>query len=565
MAQPVSGEEVTTKDLRASPYFWAESHRFGTGAMGIEGLAGVRVQIVQGLGRILGDGMVPLDVAFGRMDKDGYIRHVVKLKNDKGGTGTLFLTMKGLSAQDMSASLQERPLEDIAVSRQPQDVAPKEPENLLQKLASTARRGQEELTSRMKSFRKEKGGKDQEGVVDGEEEEREVQAEKGKKEKKGKKGKGKKEEYEEEDMPMPPPPRKGKDKGKGRGRPGEEVDEFEEEEEEYQGPRGRRPPPPLRRGPPGGPPGGPPPLPGRPALPPRGGAGTPPPPPDGGVPPAGDSKAKKMVSGLLARFGLGKKQGAEKPAEEAAGVPPPRRRPGDEEEFDEEEDYGGRGGFRGGRGGRGGFRGGRGGRGGRFEDEFEEEEEDIKARARKGPKGRKIKIRTISSDEEFSEESEPEPQVPEGKPTPFHTGKRIPYIPPTQPNANGNPFARSCGNPFAPVGLTPPQPTVSPKPGAANPLFAEMHVEEEEDLPAEPAKKPTPRPGYNPFAAKQEGDYGNIVRLMRRPNPTPGFNPFAVTKVKAVIINGKERTNPFVQFLLRELCCVFVQIGLSWV
>ena len=215
MAQPVQGEEVTTKDLRASPYFWAESHRFGTGAMGIEGLAGVRVQIVQGLGRILGDGMVPLDVAFSRMDKDGYIRHVVKLKNDKGGTGTLFLTMKGLSAQDMSASLQERPLENIAVSRQPQDEAPKEPENLLQKLASTARRGQEELTSRMKSFRKEKGGKDQESL---EGEEKEAETKKAKKGKKGKKG----EEEEEETMPVPPPPRKGK----GRGRQEEEFDEF---------------------------------------------------------------------------------------------------------------------------------------------------------------------------------------------------------------------------------------------------------------------------------------------------------------------------------------------------
>lgn len=143
--------------------------------------------------------------------------------------------------------------------------------------------------------------------------------------------------------------------------------------------------------------------------------------------------------------------------------------------------------------------------------------------------------------------SESEPEVPEGKPTPFHTGKRIPYIPPPVKDPSGNPFARSCGNPFEFVSTKPPVPRPSPRPGAAFDLFAEppAEVEQEEDLPAEPAKKPVPRPGYNPFAARQEGDYGDISKLSRRPSPIPGYNPFAMKKLKPLVINGKQRPNPF--------------------
>ena len=42
---------------------------------------------------------------FKKLDKDGYLRHVQKLKNAQGVESTLFLTMKGLSIQETTASL----------------------------------------------------------------------------------------------------------------------------------------------------------------------------------------------------------------------------------------------------------------------------------------------------------------------------------------------------------------------------------------------------------------------------------------------------------------------------
>ena len=74
-------------DVRIVPYNWAESFRFGSGAMGLEVLAGIRVQIVQGANKVLGEGMLPLDQVFAKLDHDGYLRHVVHVKNEAGEQG----------------------------------------------------------------------------------------------------------------------------------------------------------------------------------------------------------------------------------------------------------------------------------------------------------------------------------------------------------------------------------------------------------------------------------------------------------------------------------------------
>ena len=87
MGQPISDEERRTKDVRIVPYNWAESFRFGSGAMGLEVLAGIRVQIVQGASKVLGEGMLPLDQVFAKLDREGYLRHVVHMRNEAGEQG----------------------------------------------------------------------------------------------------------------------------------------------------------------------------------------------------------------------------------------------------------------------------------------------------------------------------------------------------------------------------------------------------------------------------------------------------------------------------------------------
>ena len=57
---------------------------------------------------------------------------------------------------------------------------------------------------------------------------------------------------------------------------------------------------------------------------------------------------------------------------------------------------------------------------------------------------------------------------------------------------------------------------------------------------------PTPRPGFNPFAAKQKGSLAVMEEWKnRRPAPRPGFNPFDGERPRTIVINGKARTNPF--------------------
>lgn len=91
MGQPIVDEEKRTKSTRGVPYNWAESFRFGSGSMGLEVLAGIRVQIVQMPNRVVGEGLLPLDQVFARLDKDGYLRHVVHIKTNTGeeGVGTV--------------------------------------------------------------------------------------------------------------------------------------------------------------------------------------------------------------------------------------------------------------------------------------------------------------------------------------------------------------------------------------------------------------------------------------------------------------------------------------------
>ena len=263
--------------------------------------------------------------------------------------------------------------------------------------------------------------------------------------------------------------------------------------------------------------------------------------------PASESKGKSMLGGFFAKMGLGKSQAKQPaqpeqlPAEKSAydGEYDARGRRRYEDEEDDmprrrryEEDARGR---------------------RRYDDEeddmprrrrFEDEEDDDMPRRRRNeerPRPRKAKqppVEAISSSDDFSteSESEPEPIVPEGKPTPFNHGKRIPYIPP--PFKSTNPFARSCGNPFAVVTATPPTPTAPPAPGAAYDAY--LPKKEEEKI------MPTPRPGFNPFAAKQKGSLAVMEDWKnRRPAPRPGFNPFDGERPRTIVINGKARTNPF--------------------
>ena len=253
--------------------------------------------------------------------------------------------------------------------------------------------------------------------------------------------------------------------------------------------------------------------------------------------PASESKGKSMFGGFFAKMGLGKSQ-AKQPAQPEQ-LPAEKSAYGDKYDArgrrryeDEEDDMPRR---------------------RRFEDDeeddmprrrrFEDDEEDDMPRRRneERPRPRKAKqppVEAISSSDDFSteSESEPEPIVPEGKPTPFNHGKRIPYIPP--PFKSTNPFARSCGNPFAVVTATPPTPTAPPAPGAAYDAY--LPKKEEEKI------MPTPRPGFNPFAAKQKGSLAVMEDWKnRRPAPRPGFNPFDGERPRTIVINGKARTNPF--------------------
>ena len=264
--------------------------------------------------------------------------------------------------------------------------------------------------------------------------------------------------------------------------------------------------------------------------------------------PASESKGKSMFGGFFAKMGLGKSQAKQPaqpeqlPAEKSAYGDKydargrrryedeeddmPRRRRFEEDmprrrrfEDDEEDDMPRR---------------------RRFEDD-EEDDDMPRRRNEERPRPRKAKqppVEAISSSDDFSteSESEPEPIVPEGKPTPFNHGKRIPYIPP--PFKSTNPFARSCGNPFAVVTATPPTPTAPPAPGAAYDAY--LPKKEEEKI------MPTPRPGFNPFAAKQKGSLAVMEDWKnRRPAPRPGFNPFDGERPRTIVINGKARTNPF--------------------
>ena len=448
LGQTVADEEQQTKDVRMAPYYWGESKRFGSGAMGLEVLAGIRVQVVQGLGRVLGEGMLPLDVVFGHLDGDGYGRQVLRLKNDLGGSGSMFLTLKGLGMQAMALSLQEKPLEDIAVSRQPEKASEKPADALLQK-----------ITERMRKL------DPREAKKAAKEEETKAKEE----EKKAAKGEA--------------APAKPAMAMMGFWKPKKATE---------------------------------------PVKPTESGAELPP-------APEGDSRAKQAMNGFLARIGLGKQVPPPKPVAEEEEQPRRRRRFEDEEEESPRPRR-------------------------RFqEEEYEEEEELPEERPRRMPRRnprfveeprrprapRRPRVESISSSS--SSESDEEPPQPEGKPTPFNHLRRIPYVRPLVRDPSGNPFARSCGNPFEFVGLAPPTPQVALRPGAAFGLY-DVPVETEEDLPAEKAKI-VPRPGYNPFAAMKEGDYGKVDRRL---HPLPGYNPFDIQKPKTITINGKQRTNPFI-------------------
>lgn len=412
------------------------------------------------------------------------------------------------------------PLEDIAVSRQPVKEAPQSSlQQFKEAIASQASRmnlpGGFNL-GKLPSFKGKKGSKEEEEMPP--------------------RGEGVPPRRGRDDMPprreAMPPRREDMPPRRGRGRDDEDMPPRREDMPPR---RGREEVPPRR---------------GREEVPPRGGRGREDMPPRRGegvspeaAPAPTDAKPKGMFGGLFAKMGFGK--GAEKkPAEP---VPPQakeenrydargRNRYDDEEydmpprrRYDDEEEYDTRG-------------------RNRYDDEeydmpprrhFEEEEEsfsedELPRRPRKAKKAKKAKqLEALSSGEEIPSEPEPEPEEPEGKPQPFHRGKRIPYIPPLVKSTN--PFARSCGNPFALVSTSPPKPTAPPAPGAAYDAY----------LPQKEKVRPEPRPGFNPFAAKKKGSLAVMTDWRNLPTPQPGFNPFQGERPRTIVINGKARTNPF--------------------
>lgn len=394
------------------------------------------------------------------------------------------------------------PLEDIAVSRQPIKVeaAPRSLQGFKDAIANQAAKinlpGGLNL-GKLPSFKGEKQAPSEEA---------------GEFEEKPRRGR------EEAERPARRPeekPRRGREEKPPRRFEDERPARYDEEDVPPRRQRERMPQPPPRlpnRGP------RPEYLPGQPGQP---------------AQPASESKGKSMFGGFFAKMGLGKSQ-AKQPAQ-------PEQLPAEKSAYGDKYDARGR---------------------RRYEDEeddmprrrrfeedmprrrrFEDDEEDDMPRRRneERPRPRKAKqppVEAISSSDDFSteSESEPEPIVPEGKPTPFNHGKRIPYIPP--PFKSTNPFARSCGNPFAVVTATPPTPTAPPAPGAAYDAY--LPKKEEEKI------MPTPRPGFNPFAAKQKGSLAVMEDWKnRRPAPRPGFNPFDGERPRTIVINGKARTNPF--------------------
>lgn len=400
------------------------------------------------------------------------------------------------------------PLEDIAVSRQPIKVeaAPRSLQGFKDAIANQAAKinlpGGLNL-GKLPSFKGEKQAPSEEA---GEFEE---------------KPRGGREEVERPARRPEETPRRGREEKPSRRFEDERPARYEEDDMPPRRQRERMPQPPPRlpnRGP------RPEYLPGQPEQ------------PEQPAQPASESKGKSMFGGFFAKMGLGKSQ-AKQPAQ-------PEQLPAEKSAYGDKYDARGR---------------------RRYEDEeddmprrrrFEEDEEDDMPRRRRfeedddmprrrrneeRPRPRKAKqppVEAISSSDDFSteSESEPEPIVPEGKPTPFNHGKRIPYIPP--PFKSTNPFARSCGNPFAVVTATPPTPTAPPAPGAAYDAY--LPKKEEEKI------MPTPRPGFNPFAAKQKGSLAVMEDWKnRRPAPRPGFNPFDGERPRTIVINGKARTNPF--------------------
>ena len=62
--EPLQDEVYKSKDIRNPPFTWSENFRLGDRTMGINVIAGLRVEIEQANGCILCEGLLGLDTVF---------------------------------------------------------------------------------------------------------------------------------------------------------------------------------------------------------------------------------------------------------------------------------------------------------------------------------------------------------------------------------------------------------------------------------------------------------------------------------------------------------------------
>lgn len=81
--QSIQDEYHKSKDIRNPPFAWNENFRLGDGTLGLNVLAGLRVEVEQANGCVLCEGLVGLDVVFDKF-VDGRATYSVSMKTVDG-------------------------------------------------------------------------------------------------------------------------------------------------------------------------------------------------------------------------------------------------------------------------------------------------------------------------------------------------------------------------------------------------------------------------------------------------------------------------------------------------
>lgn len=80
--QTIEEETHQTKDLRSAPFCWNDNFRLGDGRMGLNVIAGLRVEVFQS-SSVICEGVVGLDIVFDKF-VDGRACHSVSMKLPDG-------------------------------------------------------------------------------------------------------------------------------------------------------------------------------------------------------------------------------------------------------------------------------------------------------------------------------------------------------------------------------------------------------------------------------------------------------------------------------------------------